>query len=141
MKEKKKSLQEVGYVLILLVAIIILFQWYTTQNSRRMETRNKNYASDSAKQIATRIDEELDHALDLISTYSYFLGNSLTKPEVSSEALKEIGENALYDALVYTDLEGVNYVSDGRTSNALDRDYYVNGLQGESGISVIFESL
>ncbi|MCI8769558.1 MAG: response regulator [Lachnospiraceae bacterium] len=140
MKEKKKSLQEVGYVLILLVAIIILFQWYTTQNSRRMETRNKNYASDSAKQIATRIDEELDHALDLISTYSYFLGNSLTKPEVSSEALKEIGENALYDALVYTDLEGVNYVSDGRTSNALDRDYYVNGLQGESGISVIFDS-
>ena len=64
MKEKKKSLKEVGYSLILRAAIIVLFQWYTTQNKNRMESRNKNYALDSARQIATRIDEELNNALE-----------------------------------------------------------------------------
>ena len=140
MKEKKKSLQEVGYVLILLAAIIVLFQWYTTQNKNRMESRNKNYALDSARQIATRIDEELNNALEMISTYTYFVGKSLTEPEISPEALKQIGENTLFDALVYTDLDGVNHVSDGRISNASGRDYYLNGLKGERGISVIFDS-
>ncbi|MCI8377587.1 MAG: response regulator [Lachnospiraceae bacterium] len=140
MKEKKKSLQEVGYVLILLAAIIVLFQWYTTQNKNRMESRNKNYALDSARQIATRIDEELNNALEMISTYTYFVGKSLTEPEISPEALKQMGENTLFDALVYTDLDGVNHVSDGRTSNASGRDYYLSGLKGERGISVIFDS-
>jgi len=140
MKEKKKSLQEVGYVLILLAAIIVLFQWYTTQNKNRMESRNKNYALDSARQIATRIDEELNNALEMISTYTYFVGKSLTEPKISPEALKQMGENTLFDALVYTDLDGVNHVSDGRTSNASGRDYYLNGLKGERGISVIFDS-
>ena len=100
MKEKKKSLQEVGYVLILLAAIIVLFQWYTTQNKNRMESRNKNYALDSARQIATRIDEELNNALEMISTYTYFVGKSLTEPEISPEALKQMGENTLFDALL-----------------------------------------
>ena len=140
MKEKKKSLQEVGYVLILLAAIIVLFQWYTTQNKNRMESRNKNYALDSARQIATRIDEELNNALEMISTYTYFVGKSLIEPEISPEALKQMGENTLFDALVYTDLDGVNHVSDGRISNASGRDYYLNGLKGERGISVIFDS-
>ncbi len=140
MKEKKKSLQEVGYVLILLAAIIVLFQWYTTQNKNRMESRDKNYALDSARQIATRIDEELNNALEMISTYTYFVGKSLTEPEISPEALKQMGENTLFDALVYTDLDGVNHVSDGRISNASGRDYYLNGLKGERGISVIFDS-
>lgn len=140
MKEKKKSLQEVGYVLILLVAIIFLFQWYTTQNRKRMESRNKNYASDSARQIATRIDDELNNALNLINTYTYFLGNSLTHPEISADMLKQIGDNTLFDALVYTDLNGLNHALDGRTSDASDRDYYRNGLKGKSGISVIFDS-
>ena len=82
MKGRKKSLQEVGYVLLLLVAIIILFRWYTVQNSRRMEERNKNYAADSAHLKATQIDDELSNALNLINTYTYFLGESLNEPVV-----------------------------------------------------------
>ena len=58
-KGKKKLLQEIVYVLFLLVAMIIVFHWYTAQNSRRMEERNKNYASDSTRQMAVQIDEEL----------------------------------------------------------------------------------
>lgn len=54
--------------------------------------------------------------------------------------LKELKENLLFDALVFTDAEGINHLSDGRTSDAAGRDYYVRGMQGETGISVVFDS-
>ncbi len=136
----KKYLREAIQVALLLLAIITLFRWYTAQNRERMEERNKNYASDSAHQMANRIDKELDNALDLIDTYSYFVAESLAKPEVTVREIKELESNSLFDALLFTDKEGVNHIADGRTSDAVGRDYYVLGMQGKSGISVVFDS-
>ena len=140
MKAKKKSLQEIFYVLILLAATIVLFHWYATQNASRMEERNKNYAADSAQLKAVQIDEEFNHARNLISTYSYFIGESLSEPKINLDMLGRIEDEALFDTIVFTDLEGINHSSDGRTSSAAGRDYYVKGVRGESGISVIFDS-
>ena len=46
---KRKPLQDAAYGLFLLGAIVALFFWYTTENSNRMEERNRNYAADSAR--------------------------------------------------------------------------------------------
>lgn len=140
MKGKKKPIQEIIYVMPLLVAIIILFQWYTTQNSRRMEERNKNYAADSTRQMANHINEELNNALNLINTYTYFIGESLTEPVITTQMLKKMEDNSLFDTLVFTDIDGVNHIFDGRTSDAKGRDYYINGIKGNSNISVVFDS-
>lgn len=140
MKNRKKSAQEVIYVVILLAAVIVLFHWYTTQNSVRMEERNKNYAADSARQTTTRIDEKMNNALELINTYAYFVGEGLKEPVINEPILQEIEHNALFDAVLFTDASGINHTSDGRTSDASDRDYYKNGMRGQSGIAVIFDS-
>ncbi|MDE5907652.1 MAG: response regulator [Lachnospiraceae bacterium] len=140
LKTKKKSLQEIMYVFFLLIAIIILFQWYTTQNKERIENRNKNYAADSARLMAVHIDEELNNALDLINTYTYFLGEGLSEPVVSPQVLKGIEEHSQFDACLFTDKNGTNYASDGRISNADTHDYFLNGIKGESGITVVFDS-
>lgn len=136
----KESLYKIFYVAVLLLAIIILFYWYTAQNSIRMEERNKNYAADAARQTADQIDQELNNALNLINTYAYFVGESLTEPVVTPQTLRELETNSLFDALVFTDPEGTNYGTDGRISDAVGRDYYEKGIKGESGISVVFDS-
>lgn len=140
MKNRKKTVQEVIWVVVLLAAMIVLFQWYTTQNSVRMEERNKNYAADAARQTTTRIDEQMDNALELINTYAYFVGEGLREPVINEQILQEIEHNALFDAVLFTDATGVNHTSDGRTSDASDRDYYKNGMRGQSGIAVILDS-
>ena len=58
------------------------------QNSIRMEERNKNYAADSARQTAEQIDEELNNALDLIKTYTFFIGESLNEPVLTRQMLR-----------------------------------------------------
>lgn len=140
MKEKKKPIQQIVYVLFLLVVIIILFNWFTTQNSKRMEEQNRNYATDSARLTAARIDEELDNALNLINTYAYFLESSLKEPTISVDMLKEIEENSLFDAVMFTEPNGVDHIYDGRTSDSTERRYYINGMEGKSGVSIIFNS-
>ena len=96
--KRKKTLQQVGYVLVLLAAIIILFQRYTTQNRVRIEQRNKNYAADAAHLKAEQIDGELTNALGRINTYAYFLGEGLTGPQVGAQIIGRMEENAIYDA-------------------------------------------
>ena len=112
--ERKKSIQEIIYVLLLIAAIMATFCWYTSQNSKRMEERNKNYASDSARSMALKIDDDLNNALSLINTYSYFAEESLSEPVITAETLKKMEENSLFDALIYTDADGIDYASDGR---------------------------
>ena len=140
-KTKRKYLQKWAYVVLLLIGIIILFQWYATQNRKRIGERNKDYAADSARQTAEKIDKELSNALNRISTYSYFVGESLTEPEITAQMLEEIKDNSLFDTLIFTDAEGMNHVYDGRVSDASERDYYLNGIQGKSGISAVFDSI
>ncbi|MCM1159490.1 MAG: response regulator [Bacteroidales bacterium] len=138
--KKKKVLQDIVYVLFLLIAVVILFCWYTAQNSKRMEERNKNYAADSARMKTTQIDEELDNALSRIKTYAYFVGEGLAEPKVTAQMLKQMEENSLFDALIFTDLSGTDYASDGRTADVTNREFYLRGIKGESGISITFDS-
>jgi len=140
MSEKRKYLLRSVPVLFLLAVVLVLFWWYTSQNSKRIENQNLVYAADSARQKADHIEAEFQNALNRISTYSYFLGESLSEPQVTPQMLKGMEENALFDAFRYVDAEGTNLASDGRTSDASDRDYYLNGMKGEEGISMIFQS-
>ena len=140
MRKEGKSFQDIIIVIFLLVAVAILFCWYTTQNSVRMEQQNKNYAADSARQTMTRINEKMNNALALITTYANFVSEGLKKPVIDERLLKEIEHNALFDAVLFTDSSGINHTSDGRTSDASDRDYYQRGMRGQGGIAVILDS-
>ncbi|MDE6674891.1 MAG: cache domain-containing protein [Acetatifactor sp.] len=137
--KKKKPLQEIIYAVFLLVAIILLFFWFTTQNSRRTEEQNRDYAADSARMKAEQIDDELNNALSRIRTYAYFVGQSLTEPVITAQMLGKMEENSQFDAILFTDLDGVDYASDGRTSDVTERGFYADGISGNSGIEIAFE--
>ncbi len=135
----KKLLQDLLYVMVLFIAIVMLFSWYTVQNRKRMIERNKNYASDSAKIMAMQIDDELNNAKKLIDAYAYFVGNGLQEPHVTTEMLQEMEDKSQFDAVLFTDPDGRDHAADGRTVDVADRSFYRNGIRGESGSSVIFD--
>ena len=137
--KRKKTLQEISYVVLLLAAIVVLFGWYTNQNRNRMEERNKNYAADSARLKVEQIDVELSNALSRISTYAYFLGEGLTEPEVTAQMLKEIEANSQFDVVIFTDINGMDLASEGQTADVTDRDFYKDGINGGKGIDIVFE--
>ena len=138
--KKQKSLQEIIYAFFLLTAMILLFFWFTEQNSRRTEEQNRDYAADSAQLKSEQIDEELNNALNQIKAYAYFLGEGLTEPVITVQMLEQMEENSTFDAILFTDFNGVDFASDGRTTDAAERDSFNNGISGNSGIEIIFDS-
>lgn len=139
MGKKKNLLQSILYAAILLVAMIALFYWYTAQNKARIAEQNRNYAEDAALQTVQRIDDEFKSGLDLINTYAHFIGISLSEPKIDTDDLKAIENNSVFDAIRFTDMEGRTHSSDGRSVDATDRDYYKLGIDGESGITFVFD--
>ena len=135
----KRTLQEIIYIIVLLSAVVLSFFWYTVQNNVRMEERNKEYASDSARLTMLKIDDELSNAVNLANTYSYFVGQGLTKPEITTDMLKQLESNSLFDAVMFTDAEGVDHASDGRAKSVPHRTFFVEGMKGNSGIDIVFD--
>lgn len=137
--KNKKLLYQITYILFLLLAIIIIFYWYTTQNNLRIEERNKSYAADSARQTAMRIDDELDNALNLIQTYTYFIEQNSNGPTITARTLKEMESHSMFDALTFTDAHGIDYASDGQTFDVAQYTFYQEGIHGSSDIDIIFD--
>lgn len=137
MRTTKTTWQNALYTGVLLAAVCLLFQWYSTANSRRIENQNMSYAMDSAGQTAQRIESEFNNALLRLRNYAYLLGANQSPPEITTALLRGMEENASFDAVRFTNAEGLNLASNGQTNDSSDREYYINGMQGESGVQVV----
>ena len=135
----KKVLQLIVFSLPLVLIVFLLFNVYTVQNHARIAEQNKNYAEDSMRQKTKQVAGELESGGRIINAYAYFFNDSLTGDTIRPQTLAEIERNSIFDTVRFTDAEGVTHLSDGRTVNSSDRDYYARGMAGESGISVIFD--
>ncbi len=125
---------------ILLAAIIGLFGWYSAANDQRIKNKNLNYALDSARQTAHRVEGEFDGAGQAVRNYAYFLNNSLDGSDIGIQMLEEMETNSVFDAICFTDARGNNLSSDGSVSDVHDRDYFADGMRGGDGLEVVFES-
>ena len=137
--KKNKSLQEIIFAFFLLIAMIGLFFWFTEQNSKRTEEQNRDYAADSAQMKSEQIDDEFNNALSRIETYAYFVGEGLDEPLITPQMLKKMEENSQFDAIIFTDANGVDYASDGRTADVTERECYIDGINGNSDMEIIFD--
>ena len=117
----KKSWQSVLYIVLLLIAIIFLFRWYSTENSRRIENQNLNYAMDAAAQTAVRIESEFNNALLRIRNYAYLLSTDQGGSEINAEFLKGMESHSAFDAICFTNAQGINLSSSGKTSDSRSR--------------------
>ncbi len=140
MHSTKKTWQNIIFISILLVAIILLFRWYSISNSKRIETQNLNYATDAARQAAQSLGNEFINARRRVYNYAYLLGLTMDTSEINTDTLKGLEENAYFDAICFVNADGVNITADGVYTDSADRDYFTAGMRGESGGSIIFDS-
>ncbi|MCM1569418.1 MAG: response regulator [Roseburia sp.] len=140
MNTMKRTWQNVLYILLLLAAIFLLFRWYSVSNKRQIEERNLNYAMDSAHQTAQGIGGEFTNAGRRVRNYAHFLSVGMSASEIDANMLKELESNVDFDSIRFINEEGVNLTSDGTTSDSADRDYFVAGMRGESGCTMVLNS-
>ena len=138
MRLSKKTWRNIIFILICVLAIFLLFLWYSQTNSARIERQNLSYASDSTRQSAKSLSGEFINAQRRISNYAYLL--SLYESDITEDVLDGIQQNAIFDAIYYVNAEGDAISPKGDPANLKDRDYFADGMRGESGSSAVLNS-
>lgn len=82
----------------------------------------------------------LREGLESIKVMAHWFGESMDSPEVTCADLQELTDSSPFDYVRFADKNGVNLAADGRKNDATDREYFIEGMSGKSGISITFVS-
>jgi len=140
MKRKQNYSKMVAACSLVILLIMAAFFVFTKENRRRITAQNMEYIKDSTVQIANRADEVLLEGYDNIRILSAFLSHSLDSPDVDVEQIRELAGNSVFDFIEFADKDGMDHNITGGVSDARDRQYYLDGMKGNVGMEVIFNS-
>jgi len=140
MGKKQKRLGQIGVYSVVILLILMAFLIFMGENRKRITAQNMEYIKDSTVQIAERADAVLSEGYDNAAILSAFLSHSLDGPQVDVEQLRKLAGNSVFDFIEFADQDGMDHNITGGVSDARDREYYLEGIQGKSGLEVIFES-
>lgn len=139
-QSNRKVVQKILFGIVLILFIVIVFIIFTKENNQRIVRQNASYVQDATVQVAERIDEVLFGAQNSINTMAYLYGESLESPEVDVQQLKAMVDYSSFDYIEFVNKDGLNITAEGKTSDASDREYYIEGMKGNSGAVVTFHS-
>ncbi len=140
MIKRPKPSKQVAALIAVMFLIMLAFSVFTKENERRIMEQNMEYIEDSTVQIAGRIDHVFADGYDNIRVLSAFLSQSLDRPEVDIDLVREIVQDSVFDFIEFADRNGMDHNITGGVSDARDRQYYLDGIKGNVGMEVIFNS-
>ncbi len=95
---------------------------------------------DDTIRLSKEVDDLISDRLANIKILSAFYSESLTSPDVDVELLRQMTEDSNFDFMEFADANGLDHNITGGTSDATDRKYYLDGMAGNTGLELIFES-
>lgn len=136
----KKLSKQVAVCIVVILLIMLAFSVFTRGNEKRIMEQNMEYIQDSTMQIARQIDHVFSDGYESIHILSAFLSQSLNKPEVDIDLVRDLTQDSVFDFIEFADKNGMDHNITGGVSDARDRKYYLDGIKGNSGLEVIFDS-
>ncbi len=115
------------------------FYRFTMQNSNRIQEQNRVYAEDSARQIAKRIADHFASAQQLIKTYTYFRTYAGQAGSYQPSCLPSWKNLLLRRHTIYG-FERTELFFRRQYCKTTDREFYIKGIAGKSGITTIMKS-
>lgn len=138
MKQKTTILPVLTVVAAILAVLSIVV--FTLKNQESIANNNREYLLDNTGQMAVMVEDSLEHGLTNIRALSDLAGELMPSPEVNVAALQRILDNSVFDFIEFADREGKNHNTTGSVTEAGDRQYFLDAMQGNTGIELIFNS-
>lgn len=122
------------------ILIVLALFAFTIFNGAEIRKNNHAYLKNDTMQAAESLERAVEDGLNNIQTMSTLIGQSLTSPEVDISRYQELIQNTTFDFVEFADRDGVDHNVTGGVSDASDRPYYLEAMQGRSGVLVVFNS-
>lgn len=133
------AIRIVAFITAIVVIGLVIVQ-FSASNSERISHLNASQVKDDTIRLSKEVDDMISDRLANIRILSVFYSESLTSPDVDVELLQQMTEDSNFDFMEFADANGLDHNITGGTSDATDREYYIDGMAGNTGLDIIFES-
>lgn len=141
MENKTRSGRIIVVVLAFLV-VVLAFVLFFTMNTERINEQNAKYLQGSTEQSARRIDEWMTDSQTKVQLLASMYEATLTSADDASiEGLMTLATSLSFDYVAFSEKGGLTYDDRGQEGDASDREYYTQGIEGESGVCATDDSL
>ena len=141
MNTEKKIMRHIILNIFILFLLILGILILSRRENFICQMRQINeYISELSSRTSEHISDVFKDKQSAIKSIAYLYGQSIDSLEVNYTHLKELEENSGFDRIRFIDSTGQSYTSDGKLVKVADRDYFINGMKGKSGICVVMQS-
>lgn len=135
-----KMVKKVFFIAVVAFCVIMAFVQFISDNNRRATLISVKSLRDSTVQSGMQIDEVLEGAQNEIGLMAVLYVEMLEDLEMNEGDLKKFAEAASFDSIEFTDTYGMGLNSEGEKVDVSDKNYFQEGMKGNSGVDVIFGS-
>ena len=134
-----------GRILISLVAlalVIIAFFLFITMNNERISEQNAKYLQGSTEQSARRINEWMTDSQTEVKLLASMYESTLESvADIDVDSIKQLADYTKFDYTTISLAGGRTFDNTGKEGDASDREYYLQGMEGSSGVCATDHSL
>lgn len=120
--------------IIVVIAALMLFM---NANSARITAQNAQYLEGTTNQTTRRVDDLLSNGLATVETAAKVYGQTLASPSVDPQQAVQMVDSTQFNYTFLITADGVAHNIDGRTEQVNEREYYIRGMQGQSGVCAV----
>lgn len=122
---------------ILIILAIIAFMVF---NGRQIRDNNHNVLINDTIESANNLDRAMEEGLHNIEILGKLVSQSLTSPQVDISNYQKLIQHTTFDFMEFADKDGIDHNITGGVSDASDRQYYLDAMQGNTGVEIIYNS-
>lgn len=131
----------VSNVVIFSMVIMGILVYSANRNYERQMDNISAYIDVLSDRTALHVSDVLRDKRNAISSIAYLYGKSMHSADsVEREYLARLEYSSGFDMIRFINSYGESFTSDGKVADVKDRDYFMNGIRGISGNTVIDES-
>jgi signal transduction histidine kinase/DNA-binding response OmpR family regulator len=136
----KRNFYTAALVITAVISVIAAFVVFIWGNYNRAMSISINSLKDATTQSANRIDDVMANAKNEIILMADLYEEMLNSPDVTVEDLCTLEEKSDYDYIDFVNTDGVDLNQTGETVDVSDRDYFKDAMNGNSGVTAVFDS-
>lgn len=138
-KNRQTQFMAVSMCVFVVINLTLIFQFVGRTNTR-ITDQNQRYLEDDSKQSLKTLDSLFHNAVSDITMISRLYEQQMDSSELINNELNSLEDRTIFDYVRFVDKEGFSHAKDGSVRNCADRDYYTEGMKGNSGVTFIQKS-
>ncbi len=139
-KEKRLSRHIWANTALLFIVICVLIFVTASQGYKRQTEQMDGYINELSERTTQHVSDVFSDKLSEISSIAYLYGQSLDSPDVSARDLFVLEHGSGFDRIRFINSDGESFASNGKIADVADRDYFIKGMNGLSGIDYVEKS-